>query len=148
MLFLPSFLSFSDKKRTQKGLKLNSPLSQEEMARPSKSKSTTIMTRTTQVLQQQQQRQQKGGEVMTTKRTKTKTKTKRCAFCNKEASDSIPMHDLNLAFRKELPRQQQRLITLPICEIHYNKYVIRPQIKANMKIIRRIDRMKNNKSKK
>ena len=75
-------------------------------------------------------------------------KTRRCAFCDKEASDSIPMHDLNLEFRKELPRQQQRLITLPICEMHYNKYVIRPQIKANMKVIRRIDRTGNKKKKK
>jgi hypothetical protein len=75
-------------------------------------------------------------------------KYKRCAFCDKEASDSIPMHDLNLEFRKELPRQQQRLISLPICETHFNKYVIRPQIKANMKVIRRIDRTVSTKKKK
>jgi hypothetical protein len=77
-------------------------------------------------------------------------KTKTCAFCDKQANDIVSINDLKLLSLKkaDIPAHARKLVSLPICNIHFYKYVTHPQIKKNRKEIKRIDNNKTGKKKK
>ncbi len=58
---------------------------------------------------------------------------KTCAFCYKQASDIISLDDLKfLSIKKDIPKYARKLVSLPICDIHFGKYVAAdPQVKKS-----------------
>jgi hypothetical protein len=57
---------------------------------------------------------------------------KTCAFCDKQATDIISMDDLKfLSIKKDIPKHARKLVSLPICDMHFWKYVEHPHIKKS-----------------
>lgn len=57
---------------------------------------------------------------------------KTCAFCYSQASDIISMDDLKfLSIKKDIPKHERKLVSLPICDKHFWKYVTHPEIKKS-----------------
>lgn len=57
---------------------------------------------------------------------------KTCAFCYNQATDIISMDDLKfLSIKKNIPKHARKLVSLPICDLHFSKYVTHPQIKKS-----------------
>lgn len=57
---------------------------------------------------------------------------KTCAFCDKQATDIITMDDLKfLSIKKDIPKHARKLVSLPICDTHFWKYVTHPEIKKS-----------------
>jgi hypothetical protein len=57
---------------------------------------------------------------------------KTCAFCYKQATDIISLDDLKfLSIKKDIPKHARKLVSLPICDIHFWKYVAHPQVKRS-----------------
>ena len=60
------------------------------------------------------------------------TINKTCAFCYKQATDIISMDDLKfLSIKKDIPKHARKLVSLPICDMHFWKYVTHPHIKKS-----------------
>lgn len=52
---------------------------------------------------------------------------KTCAFCNRRAIDIISMDDLNfVSIKRDIPKYARKLVSLPICDMHFWKYVTHP----------------------
>jgi hypothetical protein len=57
---------------------------------------------------------------------------KTCAFCDRQATDIISMDDLKfLSIKKDIPKHARKLVSLPICDMHFWKYVAHPHIKKS-----------------
>jgi hypothetical protein len=57
---------------------------------------------------------------------------KTCAFCDEQATDIITMDDLKfLSIKKDIPKHARKLVSLPICDTHFWKYVTHPEIKKS-----------------
>jgi hypothetical protein len=57
---------------------------------------------------------------------------KTCAFCYKQATVIISMDDLKfMSIKKDIPKYARKLVSLPICDMHFCKYVTPPQIKKS-----------------
>ena len=57
---------------------------------------------------------------------------KTCAFCDRQATDIISMDDLKfLSIKKDIPKHARKLVSLPICDTHFWKYVAHPHIKKS-----------------
>ncbi len=57
---------------------------------------------------------------------------KTCAFCYKQATDIISLDDLKfLSIKKDIPKHARKLVSLPICDTHFWKYVTHPEIKKS-----------------
>jgi hypothetical protein len=64
---------------------------------------------------------------------------KTCAFCYNQATEIISMDDLNLlSIKKDIPKHERKLMSLPICNLHLSKYVTNPHIEKSQ--IARVDR--------
>lgn len=52
------------------------------------------------------------------------TVNKTCAFCYKQATDIISLDDLKfLSIKKDIPKHARKVVSLPICDVHFWKYV-------------------------
>ena len=57
---------------------------------------------------------------------------KTCAFCYNKATDIISMDDLKFqSLKKDIPKHERKLVSLPICDLHFSKYVMHPQVKKS-----------------
>ena len=57
---------------------------------------------------------------------------KTCAFCYNQATDIISMDDLKfLSLKKDIPKHERKLVSLPICNLHFSKYVTHSQVKKS-----------------
>jgi hypothetical protein len=57
---------------------------------------------------------------------------KTCAFCYNPATDIISMDDLKfLSLKKDIPKHERKLVSLPICDLHFSKYVMHPHVKKS-----------------
>lgn len=55
---------------------------------------------------------------------------KTCAFCYNQATDIISLDDLKfLSIKNDIPKYARKLVSLPICDMHFGKYVTHPQVK-------------------
>jgi hypothetical protein len=60
------------------------------------------------------------------------TVNKTCAFCYKQAIDIISLDDLKfLSIKKDIPKHARKLVSLPICDVHFWKYVMHPRAKKS-----------------
>ena len=63
---------------------------------------------------------------------KTVITKKTCAFCDRQATDIISMDDLNfLSIKREIPKYARKLVSLPICDMHFWKYVMHPHTRKS-----------------